>query len=50
MRFWISDSFSNGLPSDLSEQIVSVDKADEYWLYELLRISAARGLSIPAIR
>ena len=50
LRSWISDSFSNGLPSDLSEQIVSVDKADEYWLYELLRISAARRLSIPAIR
>lgn len=28
LRSWLSDSFSNELPSDLSEQIVSVDKAD----------------------
>lgn len=28
LRSWLSDSFSNVLPSDLSEQIVSVDKAD----------------------
>lgn len=28
LRSWLSDSFSNELPSDLREQIVSVDKAD----------------------
>ena len=28
LRSWLSYSFSNELPSDLSEQIVSVDKAD----------------------
>lgn len=28
LRSWLSGSFSNELPSDLSEQIVSVDKAD----------------------
>lgn len=28
LRSWLSDSFSNELPSDLRKQIVSVDKAD----------------------
>lgn len=48
LRSWLSDSFSNELPSDLREQIVSVDKADAVMPWVSFTIDSYYGGGIGA--
>lgn len=48
LRSWLSGSFSNELPSDLSEQIVSVDKADAVMPWVSFTIDSYYGGGIGA--
>ena len=48
LRSWLSGSFSNELPSDLSDQIVSVDKADAVMPWVSFTIDSYYGGGIGA--